>query len=170
MSNPNYELPATDVGIEGYVWLQDIGEVDFANNSYAGTRDQGRRMEGFQVSLVNPPGNPPVAIQYRVYASNYGWMPSPDGWVDAGQYAGTKNQGLGLQAFVMQLVNPDVSASTGYVVRYLAHQENNGDIPLDSGGETLPGAADGTTVGDPGSGLRLEGLALTVIKVGIGFS
>src|SRR5262249_48384283 len=114
-------LQATDVSLEGYVWLEGLGAVEFADNYYAGTRDQGRRMEGFEVNLVNPPGQ--LGLRYQVYASDLAWMPP----VDGGQYAGTKDQGLALQAFWIHLVNTEVP--DGYfTLFYMTHQQDNGDV------------------------------------------
>lgn len=144
------ELPETTVHLEGYVWLQNLGEVDFVDSEYAGTRGQSRRMEGFEINLVDPPGD--LAIEYAVYASNIGWMPA----VSGGTYAGTKGQSDGLQAFWMKLIN-QTQGDFVYYLTYMTHQENNGDVETGTFGDgnILP-------MGGPGSGLRLEGLALTV--------
>ena len=156
MSNGQIVLPPSDLPIEGYVWLQDIGRVNFAGSGYAGTRGESRRMEGFQLDLVDPPGQ--LAIQYQVYASNIGWMPV----VDGGQYAGTKDRGLGLQAFRIKLLNPAIEPDGGvYCLQYMTHQQDNGDVSspwADTDGMTIPYDGDG-------SGLRLEGLAVTVIHL-----
>jgi uncharacterized protein YjdB len=150
MSYPQYPdppLPATEVHIEGYVWIENQGQVNFVDNNFAGTRGQSLRMEGFQIGLVNPPPN--LAIQYRVYISNLSWM----SWIYDNTYAGTQGLGLGMQAFAIRLVG-----DPQYHVQYMAHQETSGDIP-----EYGSNVTDLVWVGDPGSGLRLEGMALTIV-------
>jgi uncharacterized protein YjdB len=146
-TNVEIDLPATLVGLAGYVWLQDVGREDFINNEYAGTRDQGRRMEGFEVALVNPPGN--LGLSYRVQVQNIGWMP----WVDGGTYAGTQGQSLRCEAFeiVITGTGPD---PLGYSVQYMSHLEDTGDIGPFS---------DGALCGTVGQRLRLEGMAVTIV-------
>ena len=141
-------LPPTLVHLTGYVWLQGIGAEPFTDNQYAGTRGQSRRMEGFEIAFVEPPGT--LALRYRVHVENIGWMD----WVDGGTYAGTKNEGLRCEAFQIELTGSGTDP-LGYSVEYMAHQEDAGDI-----GPFYDGAICGTT----GEGLRLEGMAVTIVN------
>lgn len=149
------QLPGTAVGIQGWAWIENIQQMNFVDNEYVGTRDEGLRMEGFAINLVDPPGT--LGIQYAVYASGIGWMPA----VDGGTFAGTQGQARGLQAVTIALLNPDQPDESGnnwhYWLEYLVHQENNGDV------ETGPyGDGAQLPIGGAGSGLRLEGLELTI--------
>ncbi len=141
-------LPPTLVHLTGYAWLQDIGAESFTDNQFVGTRGQSRRMEGFQIAFVEPPGT--LNLQYRVQVENIGWMD----WVDGGTYAGTKGQSLRCEAFEIALTGSGTDP-LGYSAEYMAHEENAGDIgPFH----------DGQLCGSVGEGLRLEGMAVTIVN------
>ncbi|HWY90421.1 MAG TPA: hypothetical protein VNY31_07090 [Solirubrobacteraceae bacterium] len=145
-------LPDTIVGITGYVWLENVGEEGFTDNQFAGTRGESRRMEGFQLAFPHPPGS--LGLRYRVHVQSIGWMD----WVDGGTYAGTKDQGLRCECFQIEITGsgPD---PFGYLVMYMAHQENHED--------DIGPFSEGQACGSVGLGLRLEGMAVTVVnKIG----
>jgi uncharacterized protein YjdB len=139
-------LPNTIVPIIGYVWLESIGQETFTGNQFAGTRGEDRRMEGFEIDLVNPPGT--LGLRYRVHVQNLGWTD----WVDGGTYAGTRGESRRCECFQIELTG-DGPDPLGYSVEYMAHQQGYGDIgPF----------RDGTECGSVGEGLRLEGMAVTI--------
>jgi uncharacterized protein YjdB len=108
-------------------------------------------MEGFEVTLVNPPGT--LSLTYRVHVQDRGWMD----WVNGGTYAGTQGESLRDEAFQIEVAGASNDGNQ-YSVMYMAHQENAGDI-----GPFFDGAECGST----GQGLRLEGLAVSVDKLGV---
>jgi uncharacterized protein YjdB len=145
---PIVTLPATQISLSGYVWLQDLQAQPFDGSNYNGTRGQSRRMEGFEIAMVNPPGD--LGLRYQVWIEN---MNAWSEWYDGGTYAGTKNEGLRCEAFKIELTGYGL-LHHGYSVEYMAHQQNNGDIgPF----------RDGELCGTLGKELRLEGMAVSIV-------
>lgn len=68
------------------VHLQDIGDLVFSEDDFAGTRGQSRRLEGFQLSF-NPPQDG-LSMQYMAHLENIGDVP----WVTEGNFVGTRGQ------------------------------------------------------------------------------
>lgn len=90
-----------------------------------------------QVSQLNP-----VGLKLRVSIQRLG-----DREYGANEYAGTRGQGLALEAFQISIV----PAVPGLSLRYGAHISEVGDTPMIS---------EGSLVGEPGKNRQIEGFAI----------
>ncbi len=138
--------PLASSGLSVLVHLQGIGDKVFAADQLAGTRNQGRQVEGFQISFT-----PPVAglgLLYSAYVQGIGNTP----WMRDGQFVGTRGQGRRIEGFAIKLSG---ALAGSYTVEYLAHLQNTGDLPF---------ARDGEVCGLPGQPLAVEGILVRVIR------
>ncbi|WP_199325174.1 hypothetical protein [Phormidium sp. FACHB-1136] len=132
------------VGLRGIVHLQNIGDVSFQGSTFAGTRGESRRLEGFSLAIAD--GTPNLGIQYMAHLQDIGDTP----WVNGGQFIGTRGQSRRLEGFAIRLTG---SAATNYNIRYICHLQNIGDTPVRSNGEFC---------GTRGESRRLEGLQVWI--------
>ena len=132
------------VPISGLVHLQDIGDVSLVNDTFAGTRGQSRRLEGFQIQF-NPPV-PGLSMRYMAHLQDIGDVP----WVDEGQFIGTRGQSRRLEGFAIELTGPE---AVNYSVRYMAHLQDLGDTDF---------FRDGQFCGTRGQSRRIEGILVHV--------
>ena len=74
--------------LNGSIHVQDIGNVAYnQNTNLFGTVGQAKRIEAILINVGN-------GVQYRAHTANIGWGP----WVKSGEWAGTKEQGLRIEA------------------------------------------------------------------------
>lgn len=74
--------------LNGSIHVQDIGNVAYnQNTNLFGTVGQAKRIEAILINVGN-------GVQYRVHTANIGWGP----WVKSGEWAGTKEMGLRIEA------------------------------------------------------------------------
>jgi uncharacterized protein YjdB len=126
------------------VHLEDYGDRTWHENQFAGTHNEGRRIEGFSLQI-----NPPVeglSLKYMAHLQNIG----DTAWVNEGDFVGTRGQSRRLEGFAIELDGP---AASRYYVEYRAQVQNQGDT-----GPKLNGAFCGTR----GQSLRLEGMQVVI--------
>ena len=74
--------------LNGSIHVQDIGNVGYnQNTNLFGTVGQAKRIEAILINVGN-------GVQYRAHTANIGWGP----WVKSGEWAGTKEMGLQIEA------------------------------------------------------------------------
>ena len=74
--------------LNGSIHVQDIGNVAYnQNTNLFGTVGQAKRIEAILINAGN-------GVQYRAHTANIGWGP----WVKSGEWAGTKEIGLQIEA------------------------------------------------------------------------
>ncbi|MEZ4399025.1 MAG: matrixin family metalloprotease [Kofleriaceae bacterium] len=127
------------------VHLQDIADLTFRDNQFAGTRGQSRRLEGFQ--LVVAPAVPGLGLRYMAHLQDIGDVP----WVNGGTFVGTRGQSRRLEGFAIELTGP---AAGNFTVEYMAHLQDLGDTGL---------FRDGQFCGTRGQSRRVEGILVRVI-------
>ncbi len=140
---PDTRAPAP-IPLRGIVHLQDLGDVGLIHGSFAGTRGQSRRLEGFLLR-IDPPV-PGLAMQYMAHLQDIG----DTQWVDEGQFVGTRGQSRRLEGFAIRLVGP---AASRYSVLYMAHLRDTGDTWF---------FRDSQFCGTRGQSRRLEGMLVSV--------
>jgi hypothetical protein len=143
-SQPPTQTQNSMIGLTITVHLQGLGERQFSAKEYAGTRGQGRPLEGFAISL--DPKIPDLAIQYMAHVSGVGDTPL----VSAGQWVGETGRGRQIEGFAITLTG---SQGRNYDVFYNAHIQNMGDVPVCSNGEYC---------GTKGQSLRVEGISVWI--------
>ncbi|MGB3401737.1 MAG: hydrogenase [Microcoleaceae cyanobacterium] len=132
------------VGLDITVHLQGLGERQFGAKEYAGTRGQGRRLEGFAIDF--DPKIPGLNIQYMAHVSGMGDTPM----ASTGQWVGETGKERQIEGFAVSLAG---SEAKNYDVFYNAHIQNMGDVPVCSNGEYC---------GTRGKSLRVEGISVWV--------
>ena len=167
-------LPATAwaeateaVGVAYRGHIQNIGDYPLDGTwvnspEPIGTVGQSKRIEGFEIRLEGqlPAG---LALRYNVHVQNKGWLydeDDPRDWPKDGAYAGTRGEGLRIEAVKLVLTDADGQVYPGYSVQYRGHVQNVGDLPA----AAADSYADGQQLGTVGSSLRLEALLVTVVK------
>ena len=79
--------------INGSIHVQDIGNVAYnQNTNLFGTVGQAKRIEAILINVGN-------GVQYRTHTANIGWGP----WVKSGEWAGTKEMGLQIEAIEFRM-------------------------------------------------------------------
>ena len=74
--------------LNGSIHVQDIGNVAYnQNTNLFGTVGQAKRIEAILINVGN-------GVRYRAHTANIGWGP----WVKSGEWAGTKEMGLQIEA------------------------------------------------------------------------
>jgi hypothetical protein len=132
------------IGLNITVHLQGLGERQFSAKEYAGTRGQGRPLEGFAISLE--PKIPDLSLQYMAHVSGVGDTPM----ASAGQWVGETGRERQIEGFAIALTG---SQARNYDVFYNAHIQNRGDVPVCSNGEYC---------GTRGQSLRVEGISVWI--------
>lgn len=132
------------VGLKVTVHLQGLGERQFGAKEYAGTRGQGRRLEGFSIAFDST--IPDLNIQYMAHVSGMG----DTAIASAGQWVGQTGKERQIEGFAVSLTG---SQAKNYDVFYNAHIQNMGDVPVCSNGEYC---------GTRGKSLRVEGISVWV--------
>lgn len=117
---------AEEVGLRVLVHLEEIGDMEFRNGEFAGTREPYRRLEGFQLN-IDPPV-PGLDIKYMAHFEDICDTP----WVNGGQFIGTRGEWRRLEGFAIQLTGV---AALNYNVFYMCHLQNIGDSSVYSNGQ-----------------------------------
>lgn len=147
--------------------IQDLGDYP-ADGSWVespnliGTVGQSKRIEGFKLKAGDSLPTD-LELRYNVHVQNIGWLydeDDPTSWAKNGDYAGTRGDGLRIEAIKIVLLDVAGNMATGYHIRYQGHVQNIGDLPADS--ELW--FTDGEQLGTVGSSLRLEALKLEIVK------
>ena len=80
--------------LNGSIHVRDIGNVAYnQNTNLFGTVGQAKRIEAILINVGN-------GVQYRAHTANIGWGP----WVKSGEWAGTKEMGLQIEAIEFRVV------------------------------------------------------------------
>ena len=80
--------------LTGSIHVQDIGDVAYnQNTNLFGTVGQEKRLESILINVGN-------GVQYRTHVANQGW----GAWVSSGQWSGTKEMGLRIEAIEFRVV------------------------------------------------------------------
>jgi hypothetical protein len=147
--------------------IQDLGDYP-ADGSWVespkliGTVGQSKRIEGFELKAGDSlPAD--LELRYNVHVQNIGWLydeNDPTTWARNGDYAGTRGDGLRIEAIKIILLDAAGNKATDFHVRYQGHVQNIGDLPADS----EQWFTDGEQLGTVGSSQRLEALKLEIIK------
>lgn len=133
------------LGLKVLVHIQGIGDRTFGSQEYAGTKAQGRRVEGFQVNLE--PAIPGLKVEYMAHVESVGDTP----WVSEQELAGFRGKGKRIEGFAVRLSGAEASK---YDVFYTAHIQNVGDTKVISNGDYC---------GTRGKALRVEGINVWVV-------
>jgi Clostridial hydrophobic W len=127
------------------VHLSRYADRTWHENQFAGTRNEGQRIEGFLLQI-----NPPVeglTLRYMAHLQDIGDTP----WVNEGDFVGTRGQERRLEGFAITLDGP---AAARYHVTYSAQVQGLG--------ATLP-YSDGAFCGTRGQHRRLEGMRVAIL-------
>ena len=80
--------------LTGSIHVQDVGNVAYnQNTNLFGTVGQEKRLEAILINVGN-------GVQYRTHVANQGW----GAWVSSGQWSGTKEMGLRIEAIEFRVV------------------------------------------------------------------
>ena len=80
--------------LNGSIHVQDIGDVSYnSGTNIFGTAGEEKRLEAVLINVGN-------GVQYRAHVANQGWGP----WVKSGEWAGTKEMGLQIEAIEFRVV------------------------------------------------------------------
>lgn len=132
--------------VEGIVHIEDIGDKSFSGDTWAGTKGEGRRLEGF--SLKISPFIAGLKLQYKCHIEDEG----DTGWLDEGEFCGTRGQSKRIEGIAVRLKG---SKARFYEVVYQVHIEDAGDS-----GECRNGEFCGTR----GESKRVEALRITIVR------
>ncbi len=159
-------LDGSDVsgGIEYRMHVQKHGWKQWARDgAVGGTTKKGLRVEAFRLRLYGDVAER-YDVWYRVHVQSIGWM----AWTSNGELAGTTQSSLRVEAFQMLLAPkgerpadlPQSDVEFAYAKQYVkgslrarAHVQKRG---------WLSWVGSGQTIGTTGSGLRVEGLRLSL--------
>ncbi|WP_052723381.1 hypothetical protein [Methanosarcina barkeri] len=140
------QMSEKSLSMDVLVHLQDIGDLVFSEDDFAGTRGQSRRLEGFQLSF-NPPKDG-LSMQYMAHLENIGDVQ----WVTEGNFVGTRGQSRRLEGFAIKLTG---KLAPQFTVQYMAHLQGIGDSGWFSDGEFC---------GTRGQSRRVEGIRVRVLR------
>lgn len=132
------------VGLKVLVHIQGVGDREFSDGEYAGTRGQARALEGYQIDFQTPVEG--LQLKYMAHIAGLGDTKA----FNTGEYAGTRGKARRLEGFAIQLDGPQAD---NYNVFYRAHVERMGDTKVHSNGQYC---------GSKGKGLRVEGLQVWI--------
>lgn len=140
------QMSEKSLSMDVLVHLQDIGDLVFSEDDFAGTRGQSRRLEGFQLSF-NPPQDG-LSMQYMAHLENIEDVQ----WVTEGNFVGTRGQSRRLEGFAIKLTG---KLASQFTVQYMAHLQGIGDSGWFSDGEFC---------GTRGQSRRVEGIRVRVLR------
>lgn len=130
--------------LNAIVHLENIGDLAFRDNEFAGTRGQSCRLEGFQLSIS--PAVAGLSLRYMAHLQGVGDVP----FVGEGQFIGTRGERRRLEGFAIELTGPGAGS---FRVRYMAHLQGTGDTGLFENGQFC---------GTRGQSRRVEGILVRV--------
>src|SRR5882672_2377771 len=135
------------IGLEVVVQLEGKGRQIFRNDQFAGTRGEGRGLEGFQLRL-----DPPVeglSLKYMAHLEGIGDKTAREGeWLGA-----RKGESCRLEGFSVELTGP---LAESYNVSYMAHIRGLSDTAVFKNGDYC---------GTRKRGLRVEGVQVSLSPV-----
>ena len=137
-------MTAMGTGLDVLVHLENIGDQTFTDDVWAGTAGQSRRLEGFQIDILDQV--PELGCEYMAHLQDSGDTP----WVPEGQFVGTRGQSRRLEGFAIKLTG---SQAPQYTVRYKAHLEDSGNTGW---------SADGDFCGTRGQSRRAEAMLVQI--------
>ena len=126
------------------VHLEGIGDLNFRENEFAGTRGESRRLEGFRLQIS--PAVADLSMRYMAHLQNIGDVP----FVNEGQFIGTRGQSRRLEGFAIELTG---AAASNFNVVYMAHLQGTGDTGFFSNGQFC---------GTRGQSRRVEGILVRI--------
>jgi hypothetical protein len=126
------------------VHLSGYGDRTWHEHQYAGTRHEGRQIEGF-ILQINPPVEG-LTLRYMAHLQDTADTP----WINEGDFVGTRNEERRLEGFAIMLDGP---AAANYDVQYSAQ--------IQGLGETLP-FSNGAFCGTRGQSRRLEWMRVAI--------
>jgi len=138
-------LKAQSLSIRGIVHVQNRGDLQLADSTWAGTKGQSLRLEGFEMHFS--PAVEGLGLEYMCHLQDVGDQP----WVPGGSFCGTRNQSRRLEGLAIRLTGP---RAADYDVYYACHLQDLGDQPA-----TRNGGFSGTR----GQSRRLEALVVWVV-------
>ena len=99
-----------DSNISYHSYIQDIGSSqDWISSKdtdkFSGTTGENKRLEAVQL-MLNGSAASSMSVWYRVHVQNYGWL----GWAKDGDWAGTSNGGLRVEAVQVCVLPKNASA------------------------------------------------------------
>lgn len=123
------------------VHLEGPGDKDFKFDTWAGTKGESRRLEGFQIKNIT--GG--LKLEYMAHLQTVGDTPWTSGFV------GTRGKERRVEGFAIRIKGPNPS---GFSVQYRAHIENQGDTRWYGNGEFC---------GTKGKSLRVEAMCIRIV-------
>ena len=131
--------------VSGRVHLQDIGDKPLANNQWAGTKGESRRIEAFWLQ-VDHTDAAVLSVKYMCHLENTG----DTVWKLAGTLCGTRGESRRLEGFAIKLTG---SSAQFFTIKYQCHIENSGDSAV---------MADGQFCGTRNQSLRVESMKVWI--------
>ena len=133
-----------EVGLNVLVHIERVGDHQFHEHEFAGTRGKALRLEAFALEIKPP--IPGLGMRYLAHIQGSGDTP----WVTEGEWVGARGSGLRIEGLAIELTGPE---APNYSVYYKAHIERVGDTQEFSNGEFC---------GRRGSGMRMEGIEIHI--------
>ncbi len=125
------------------VWKDpETGELWRKAGNYLGTRENGLRLEGVQIRLINTKTNKDYEgykVQYQVHMRTYGWGTDKDNnarngkadsWVSNGVYAGTRSESKRIEGLRIRILNEGKLKVTGVSADNLKEVEVKFNKPI----------------------------------------
>jgi hypothetical protein len=113
------------IALAGMVHLQALGDSPLRDATWAGTKGQSRRLEGFTLNFASPIQG--LGIEYMCHVQGLGdqlWMPG-------GSFCGTRGQSRSLEGMAIRLTGAN---ATSYDIVYACHLAVAGDVgPVKNG-------------------------------------
>ncbi len=129
--------------------VQKIGWQKYVKEgAMSGTSGQAKRLEGINISLLNPEYS--GGITYRTHVQTYGWQD----WKSNGAMSGTSGQAKRLEAIEIKLTG---EMAQHYDIYYRVHAQKFG---------WMGWAKNGESAGTAGYGYRLEAIEIRIIEKG----
>ncbi|MCI8940642.1 MAG: N-acetylmuramoyl-L-alanine amidase [Dorea sp.] len=121
ISGQSYVRKYLDSEITFFGYAGGVGDITApSNGEVLGTTGQRMRLEGMGINLDQSSGEVwDGAIQYRAHCQSYGWT----GWVNQGEYAGTKEEEKRMEAIQIRLTG---EMSNYYDIYYRVHVQSFG--------------------------------------------
>ena len=131
-------------GLDVLLHIENLGDLSFRDNEFAGTRGQSRRLEGFQLQIS--PQVPGLSMRYMAHLQGIGDVP----FVNEGQFIGTRGQARRLEGFAIELT---AGAASNFRVLHMAHLQGTGDTGMFENGQFC---------GTRGQSRRVEGILVRI--------
>jgi uncharacterized protein YjdB len=126
--------------VSGLTHQANRGDVPFSGSLFAGTKGEGRNIEGFSLQLNGAPAG--LNIEYMCHQAGVGDLP----WASNGAYIGSRGQGRHIEGITCRLTGP---GAHHFILKYVVHMAGKGDSPIAFGG---------AYAGTKGEGRAIEGI------------